>query len=364
MMLNLISGHLTCREWDEDRRGPGVWQGFFGPAGASRLRQTLARDRRHDLGEAVELIERGVDAGGDADAFELVVDDVRGEDFVAAHEVVAEGDRVCARDFDVGERAGLAVVEGGVEADVRFALELIHPVAGEQAQARLLALGADALVEEERLADGQALRGRARARLLELADVGVLRPLRGEERPDPGDLVTPDVEHPRPLRRVQPLVQRGAEVVAIQIVALELELREGVRAVDNRLGAAPPRQLADVADGRDLPRQVNRVRDEDEPRARSEAGLVGGRDLRRVFRRDGNTDELETDAVAPLALPQSGEHARVVLRRRQNLVAGLEVETEEQGFERVRSVARDGDLFAVTAEQLREAGADGLGLRL
>src|SRR5215207_6969641 len=263
MMLNLISGHLTCREWDEDRRGPGVWQGFFGPAGASRLRQTLARDRRHDLGEAVELIERGVDAGGDADAFELVVDDVRGEDFVAAHEVVAEGDRVCARDFDVGERAGLAVVEGGVEADVRFALELIHPVAGEQPEPRLLALGADALVEEERLADGEALRGRARARLLELAYVCVLRALGGEERPDLGYLLPLHVEHPRPLRRVEPLVQARAEVVASEVVALEGELCEGVRAVNGGLRAAPPREFADVADGRDLSRQVNHVRDED-----------------------------------------------------------------------------------------------------
>src|SRR5215207_5732699 len=292
MMLNLISGHLTCREWDEDRRGPGVWQGFFGPAGASRLRQTLARDRRHDLGEAVELLERGVDAGGDADALELVVDDGRGEDFVAAHEVVADGDGVGAFDVDVGEGAGLPVVEGGVEADVRLALQLVHPVAREQPEARLLALGADALVEEERLADGQALRGRARARLLELADVGVLRLLGGEERPDLRYLLLLHVEHPRPLRRVQPLVQRGAEVVAAEVVALEAELGEGVRAVDNRLGAAPPRQLADVADGRDLSRQVDHVRDEDEPRARSKPRLVGGRYLRRVFRRDGNLDEL------------------------------------------------------------------------
>src|SRR5215211_6086253 len=116
-MLNLISSHLTCREWGKDRRGARVWQGFSGGP-ASSLRQTLARDGRHDLGEAVEFFEGGVDAGGDADAFELFVDDGGGEDFVAAHEVVADGDGVGVCDLDVGERAGLAVVEGGVEADV------------------------------------------------------------------------------------------------------------------------------------------------------------------------------------------------------------------------------------------------------
>jgi hypothetical protein len=79
-------------------------------------------------------------------------------------------------------------------------------VAREEAEARLLAFGADAVVKEQRLADGQALRGRARARLLELAYVGVLPLLGGEERPDLLNLVATHVEHPRPLRRVEPLV--------------------------------------------------------------------------------------------------------------------------------------------------------------
>src|ERR1044072_7108100 len=147
VMLNIISSHLTFREWGKDRRGVRVWEGVF----------------------------------------------------------------VC--DLDVGERAGLTVVEGGVEADVGLVLQLVHPVACEVPESRLLALSPDALMEEEGFADGKALRGRARARLLELADVGVLRLLGGEERPDLGNLVSLHVEHPRPLRRVEPLVQGRAEVV-------------------------------------------------------------------------------------------------------------------------------------------------------
>src|SRR5215212_2080020 len=106
-MRNLISSHLTCRECGKDRRGVKTLARLSGSVAPSSLRQTLARDGGHDLGEAVEFFEGGVDAGGDADAFELVVDDGGGEDFVAAEEVVAEGDGVCVCDLDVGERAGL-----------------------------------------------------------------------------------------------------------------------------------------------------------------------------------------------------------------------------------------------------------------
>ena len=75
-------------------------------------------------------------------------------------------------------------------------------------------------------------------------------------------------------------------------------------------------------------------------------------------------NEFQFKVFAFLALPQSGEHARVILRGRENFIAGFEIHAHEQNLERLRSVASDRDFFAVAAEQFGQAGANGFRLRL
>ncbi len=76
----------------------------------------------------------------------------------------------------------------------------------------------------------------------------------GHQRPERLDLVAPHVEEAGADRRVQPLVQARAVVVAAELVAREREVRERVRAVDEDLDALRPRQLDDLAHRRDVAR--------------------------------------------------------------------------------------------------------------
>ena len=60
-------------------------------------------------------------------------------------------------------------------------------------------------------------------------------------------LLLADVEEPRADRREEPLVQARPVVVALEVVALEREVGEGVRAVDEHLDAALAAEAHDVA---------------------------------------------------------------------------------------------------------------------
>src|SRR5436190_23973539 len=79
-------------------------------------RETVLDRRLHREAEAVELLERRVDARRDADAAELGVDDRDGEDAMRLPEPVAELRRVEAVDLHVGDAAGEARIEAGVQA--------------------------------------------------------------------------------------------------------------------------------------------------------------------------------------------------------------------------------------------------------
>ena len=105
-------------------------------------------------------------------------------------------------------------------------------------------------------------------------------------------------------------------------------------------------------------------------RHQNQAGAIGdsffkgGGDLVEVLRRNRNLNQLELQAFAFLALAQRGQHARIILGGGENFVAGFEVHAHQQNLERLGSVARDRDLFAIAAEQFRQAGANGFRLRL
>src|SRR5713226_8264612 len=172
-----------------------------------------------------------------------------------------------------------------------------------------------------------------RADFFELADVALLLVFGGEQRPDLGDLFTPDVQHAGALRRVQPFVQAGAKIIAVQVRLLEIELSKGMRAVNNRLDAPGARHFADGLDRSDLSGDVYLMGDLNQPRARRNGAFEGAGDLVDVLRWNRNLDQVEFYAFALLTLSDGREHACVILRRREHLVAGLQVHAEQESLQ-------------------------------
>jgi hypothetical protein len=68
------------------------------------------------------------------------------------------------------------------------------------------------------------------------------------------------------------------------------EVRESMRAVDNRLDAARPRQLAYTFDRIDLPAQIGDVTEVDDACARRDGALEEVDDFILAFRRNGDGD--------------------------------------------------------------------------
>ena len=137
-----------------------------------------------------------------------------------------------------------------------------------------------------------------------------------------------------------------------------------MRAIDDGLNTACPRHVAHCFHRGDLAGDVDHVGDEDEPGAVGDSFFKRGGDLVEVLRRNRNLNELKLEVFPFLTLTQRGEHARVILSGGKNFVAGFEVHAHEQSLERFRSVARDRDFFAIAAEQLGQARANGFRLRL
>ena len=135
-------------------------------------------------------------------------------------------------------------------------------------------------------------------------------------------------------------------------------------AVDDGLDAAGASEVADRFHRRDLAGDVDHVRDEDQFRAVGDSFFKRGGDLVEVLGRDRDLNQLQFEVFAFLALPQGGEHARVILSGGENFVAGFEIHPVEQNLERFGRVASDRDLFAVAPEQFGQAGANGFRLRL
>src|SRR5215510_937447 len=113
--------------------------------------------------------------------------------------------------------------------DVRKILQPVHPVAREIAQTGLLPLGPDAVMEQYRLSDPEFRRRRVCPDFFKLSDVGGLRLVCRHQRPHFLDLVPLHIEKSRTLRGVQPFMEAGPEVIAIQIALLEGEMAERMR---------------------------------------------------------------------------------------------------------------------------------------
>ena len=112
-----------------------------------------------------------------------------------------------------------------------------------------------------------------------------------------------------------------------------------------------PGQVGDVAEVQDFGRRRDRA---DQP--------IG--EIVHRWRRHGERDLRQLDAVAADALFPGVEHPPVILVGRDDLVARLEVDAELRDLQRLARVARDGELFGIAAELRREPAAHALDVRL
>src|ERR1043165_9265917 len=102
----------------------------------------------------------------------------------------------------------------------------------------------------------------------------------------------------------------------------------------------------------------------DQARARGDRPLERGGDIADVLWGNWNLDQFERDTFAQLPLTKGGEHAAVILGSRQYLVTRLQIVTQQQRFEGLRSIPRNRSLFPAAPKQLRQARADSFRLRL
>src|SRR5690348_124961 len=111
-------------------------------------RQAVPGDLFHEVAEAIELAEGGVNIGCDADAFELLVQDRSRENAVLIEEITSDRVRIDARDIHVRDRTRLLRLERRVKANFRHVFQTIHPVTREIPESCLFALAADPVVKQ------------------------------------------------------------------------------------------------------------------------------------------------------------------------------------------------------------------------
>jgi len=160
------------------------------------------------------------------------------------------------------------------------------------AQPRLLELEPDALVEPNRLHQGELHVRRFRSDVAELLDLVRGEPPVAEERPECSDLLSLDVQDARAEGSAHPLVQAGAVVVAAQIGDPVGQVSKAVGSVDDHLDSACVSHVGDAAHGEDLARQVDHVGDEDHPGTLRDGVAIGCHDLVAAHFRRGEVDLL------------------------------------------------------------------------
>src|SRR5438874_1497852 len=159
-------------------------------------------------------------------------------------------------------------------------------------------------------------------------------------------------------------MQTGAEVIATKVLLFEIELRERMRAVHDGLNAFGAGQVADSLHRSDLSGDVDLMCHQNQTRAVGYSFGKGGGNLIEVLRWNRNLNELKLQAFSLLTLTQRGKHARIILGSGENFIAGLKVHAHQKNLEGLGSIARDRNLFAIAAEQFRQAGTNRFGLRL
>src|SRR5947208_7935641 len=113
------------------------------------------------------------------------------------------------------------------------------------------------------------------------------------KRPELLDFVALHVKHARAFRGIKPFVEARAEIIATEIALFEIELSEGMRAIDDGFNTAGARQLAHGFHRSDLASNIDHVRNKNEPGAVGDSFFKRRDDLAEIFRRNRNLNELE-----------------------------------------------------------------------
>ena len=214
-------------------------------------------------------------------------------------------------------------------------------------------------MKPQRLPDGLLDGERAGTQVLKLADVVRLRFVVGQKRVHARNLLFFDPQHPRANRCAKPLVQAGAEVVALQIGDSVVEVGKTVRPIHDHLDAPPVGFAGNAGHGQNLARPVEQVRQVNDLRFRRKPFDVAVGEIFFIFRRQFHVGVRQFDALAEFALPPGVEHVRVVVFGQNHLVAALEREAENDGVEGFGGVAVDGNFIGANARQRGQLLAEG-----
>src|ERR1019366_6879459 len=172
----------------------------------------------HRLAEGIDVANRAVDVGRDAQAGVGVVGDVDRQDAVLAPQGLTHLAAIHLRDeAEKPDAAGLRRVGAVQDPALGVLREAVGPAVAQVTQARRLAVDPQVLVEDEGFGDGVVIGRGVSTNLLELANIVVLRAVAGHHAPGARDAALAHVEETGAHRRVGPLVQAGAIVVAIEI---------------------------------------------------------------------------------------------------------------------------------------------------
>ena len=152
-------------------------------------------------------------------------------------------------------------------------------------------------------------------------------------------------------------MQAGAVVIAVQFVAGKGELAERVRSVNYGFDAPGPRHLTDTLHGEDLSSEICDVANMNYLRLGRNGPLDAIIKVVEFSHWHRKRNLLQHDAFPAGALAPRRQHAPIVLIRREDFVAGLQIHPQLHRLERFAGIAGDGDLFGVAAKGLREPTA-------
>jgi hypothetical protein len=113
----------------------------------------------------------------------------------------------------------------------------------------------------------------------------------------------------------------------------EVDVGEGVSAVDHHQDSLAVRHVRDLPHGQDLAGDVDHVADHEQPGLRRDGVGVEPHDLLVRLRVEGQGHELVDQAVAPGLEREHVEHRPIVLRCHHRFVSGLPVEAGDDGVE-------------------------------
>ena len=175
-----------------------------------------------------------------------------------------------------------------------------------------------------------------------------------DQRPEIRHLLFLHIQQAGTQRRTQPLMQRAAVIIAVQIGYAELKMRYGMGTIHTNLHPAGMRHIADLSDRQDLAGNIDDVRYQDQLRPGRNGIGIQRYDLFIRSRMVGNRYHLVDYAIAGRHMPQHLHDGAIILLRHDRFIPRLPVLARQYNIQRFRGIPRNGDLLSGTAHQLRQ----------